>query len=559
MATLKQDGPQVVERTAEGIAVTRHFEDGSMRITLHRPDGTVSIGTVRHNASTGAKESTFQRADGTVTQEIELPNGDRTVIEIRTDGTELRTEQSTDDDGNPTTRITHPDGGVETAVVWTDDRGHTHIDQTFPDGTSRHTEESSFTTPEGQTHTTNVVLDGDGNLIHRTDTETRPDGSSVTTLRDGPGANHTISTTYTSTMPDGAVRQRVVHDDGTDETFISREYDKDGNHIIEVQGEDSVHLTTVGKTFRSETVTYDDGTFEGHDETRDPDGSVTVTTTQRDGTWESTKQMPGEPPRTVTTRSDGVSIEQTFDGERMITIERRPDGTRLETRLDGDGVGSTGVFDAQGNIVTITTHDGEPLEARSTLDGDDDATMPTGVVTPEHAEGAVAEGSQGDDSVLTDPFGSGGEGDGDGTAVEDLVAGSAADATPPPDDILTPRETEIDEAGDTTDFTEEVDVEFDVAGDTTQVTEEIDLSEKPPPDREVEYEVDVSADPALPDEELDIVDYAEPVNLSEEVEVTDYTEVINVSYPETESGIGPDPDVPMESPDESPFESPEAW
>ncbi len=528
MAPLKTDRPRVVARDRDGIFVARHFEDGSTRTTIYRPDGTAHIVTLRTNASTGAEEKLVENTDGSSRFEVTGPDGDFVIIETAANGSTERTATSKDQDGNPTRTTTFADGTSESEVQFTDQDGSKRTVLTKVDGTTQVTSLHTGKTDKGETFFTEVTLDSQGALVVRKETLVHPDGSSKTTVRDGVGASHVVETVTTTAMPDGAVRQHIQRADGTDETTLIREYTTaEGAHVKEVHSDDRVQITTTRDGMTSDTTKFEDGTIESNDVVTMPSGSIVITRTNRDQTFESTEQFPGNPARTVTTRTDGTRIEQSLDNERMTSTVFHPDGTRTVTRLDPDGFGSTADFDKDGNMTMDRIHNGEPLEARAGLLGDVDreGVAIGGTAAPAETAAAPADVDPADvDPVDVDP-----------ADVDPVLAATTAVAEPDENAPV----IEIDESGniEVDDFAETVNYAYTV-------------TETPGGD--------IGPDPDVPVTETPTDSPLEKWDEDDVIEVDDYAETVNYAYTVTETpggDIGPDPDVPVtETPADSPLE-----
>jgi len=283
-----------------------------------------------------------------------------------------------------------------------------------------------------------------------------------------------------------------------------------------VQHDDRVEFETTGPGIHSRTTKFEDGTQEAKDSVTQPDGTIVHTTTNRGGTFETTTQdapVDGQPMLIVTTRTDGTRIEQTLDDERMVTTTFHPKGDTTVRRQDFDGAGSVVDQDANGNQVgPLLVIDGEPLEPRSSLSGDqsDREDIPVGsLVAPSDVAPATSE---------TQP------------------------ETPPAATVETkdPAEDDLDPVSAPTPAV--LDDDFDpVAPVIMQQT-----SDNPPIEVDPVTAVDPAA-PAQPDENAPLIEIDEQGN----IEVDDFAENVNFAYTvtETEGGgeIGPDPDVPTDT------------
>jgi hypothetical protein len=553
MALLKTDRPRAVVRDREGIMVGRHYEDGSTRTTIYQPDGTAKIITLRMNASTGAEEKFVENPDGSTRFEVTTPSGDFVIVETAIDGSTERTETATDQNGNPTRTTTFADGTSEREVQLTDLDGSKRTVLTKADGTTEVTSLHTGKTESGETFFTEVKLDGVGGLVQRKETIVHADGSTTTTVRDGVGASHVVETVTTTVMPDGAVREHVQRADGTDETTLIREYTTaDGARVQEVHSDDRVHITTDRDGMISETTKFEDGTIEANDVVRMPNGSIVITRTNRDKTFESTEQLPGDPVRTVTTRTDGTRIEQLLDNERMTTTVLHPDGTRTVTRLDPDGFGSTAEFDKDGNMTFDTVHNGEPLESRAGLLGDIDTPD---VAIGEPAAAAVDRADlESADLVSADLVSAGADLTADPATMDPAtVAPTSGDDSPmEPTEVavatsgVAPAAAEPDDNAPIIEIDDDGNIEVDDFAETVNFA--YTVTETPGGD--------IGPDPDVP-AETPTESPLEPWDDDDVIEVDDYAETVNYAYTVTETSggdIGPDPDVPAETPTDTPLE-----
>jgi hypothetical protein len=596
MSPLKLDKPQIVARDPEGITVARHFEDGSRRTTIYRPDGTARIITDRTNPSTGATEHHVQEPDGSTRLTIETPGGDQVIVSTAPDGSIERTEISTSDDGNLNRTTTFPDGTTESEVQFTQIDGSRQTNLTGRDGSLQVTNLHTGTTAQGETFFTEVTLAADGSLVRRTETLVHPDGSSTETIRDGAGASHVVQTTTKTVLPDGAVRQHVERDDGTDETTLFRTYTQaDGTRVEEVHSDDRVQIVETRADSISDVTRFEDGTQMQKNVLTMPDGAITIQRIDRDKSFEETEQLPGDPVRTVTRRSDFSRMEQAFDGERMITTLTHPDGTRSVTRLDPDGFGSTADFDKDGNLTLTTIHNGEPLEPRGGLPTDE--TFPEDFIGGSSPNDDAPSDDAPDDAVLATPVDVSQAEPTETRSVDDSVQPDSSIVEPSTDSVLTtsgePDENapviEIDDDGniEVHDFAETVNVAY-------TVTETPGGDIGPDPDAPLETPMDNPLEQWDPDDVIEVDDYAETVNVAytvtetpggdigpdpdapletpmdnpleqwdpdDAIEIDDYAETVNYAYTVTETpggDIGPDPDAPTETSPETEVE-PEAW
>ncbi|MDZ4827343.1 MAG: hypothetical protein SGJ13_12905 [Actinomycetota bacterium] len=209
MAPLKTDKPREVARNEDGILVSRHFEDGSTRTSLYRPDGSSQITTVRTNPSTGGEDRFVQSSDGSSQRQINNPDGSSSFVITDAQGREDRTDTFKDENGIPTRHSKRADGSLESEQTFTDDNGTQRVVVNRSDGFQQVTEIAKGTNDKGEEVVSEVTLDGTGALVVRKDFTTHPDGSTTSTLRDGPDAGHVVETTTTRTLPDGAIRVHV--------------------------------------------------------------------------------------------------------------------------------------------------------------------------------------------------------------------------------------------------------------------------------------------------------------------------------------------------------------
>lgn len=216
---VKVDKPRAVERTDGDTVVSRHFEDGTLRITVYDQHGGARIVTHRKNPSTGADEKTTQNNDGSVIKESSLPDGSSTMLEISPVGAETRTALFHDANGNPSSTVTFPDGTTQTDVTIPTADGF-RTERTNRDGTTLTTESKQVTQQNGDVLTSMIASDGTGKILNSQVTVKHPDGSAeITNNVDG----KTVSIINQTTLPDGATRERV-HDfeKNTIETTVTR-------------------------------------------------------------------------------------------------------------------------------------------------------------------------------------------------------------------------------------------------------------------------------------------------------------------------------------------------
>ncbi len=532
MAPLKLDKPREVTRSPEGITVTRHFEDGSTRTSFYRPDGSSQITTVRTNPSTGSEDTFVQNSDGTARHEINNSDGSSSLIFLDAAGRESeRTDLFKDENGIQTRHTKLADGSLESEQTFVDPNGTQRVVVNRSDGFQQVKETAKGTNEKGEEVVSEVTLDGTGAFVSRNEFVTHPDGSTTSTLRDGPGASHVVETTNTTTMPDGAIRVHIDRADGTDETFLRREYKlADGKQVVETQHDNRVELVTKGDGFQSRVTKFEDGLSESKESVTQPDGTIVNTTTSRGGNVETTRQDPpveGQPMLVVTTRADGTRFEQTLDDERMVTTTFNPKGETTVRRQDFDGAGSVLDQDANGNqIGPLLVIDGEPLEARSSLGGDqaDRENVPVGGVTAPTDTTDAAPAAQSAQSAQSD-------------SEPDLVTGVTVDdaaAEPGPESTADP-----------------------VTGAPA-----VDAAPEHAPEPAPEPVLESTADPVTaaaaafePDDNAPLIEIDEQGN----IQVDDFAENVNYAYTvtETEGGgeIGPDPDAPVPQPLDSPLES----
>jgi hypothetical protein len=403
--------------------VTITNDDGSTTTLDVSPTGEV-VRTLHHvDPSTGAEVTVTKAANGTITRETTLQNGDSFVVVQHADRTTERIEIIHHDDGSSNAVHTRPDGTVVMTASSMDADGTAREVRTLPDGTTETRIFRLSTTPEGDTVTETsgpegrrrLVESADGTSssdqfvhpdgrIDRSDTVTQSDGTRVTTHRLPDGGTEV---TRVSTDQFGEEITLVDHPDGTQtRSSVMHLTHPDGSHATVTRGPDGLtHRVEHPDGTTSVKHIFPDKTFEQTTTTTRDDGTVVTESRDRFGITETIQQRV-EAGRFTTdiTRSDGSNAHHVIGTDSSVkSVTDSALGDRFETTMGPDGSGSVRVtLISNGTVITERAIEPDPEPSRG---ADPDLDIP--ILAP----GEVADGNPdpgnvivpSDDATQSDP------------------------------------------------------------------------------------------------------------------------------------------------------------
>lgn len=307
----------------------------------------------------GSTKATVHTADGRITQ-----------VSVNPDGTIVRNQVFTDDEGR---KVEVHDDGREHQEVTTDlSRGIVTTDKVAADGTMTHEERTArddggldIVTTDGNGHLVqtervtkyqfgeeHVIQTADGKVTTRT-TAFDEDGNTETNeVRPNGDTYHT----YVIMGADGAKKTIEEYPGGT-RSEVNEYTTKEGDHV---RVETGIDLKTVMQTTHAdgsidERTEYPEGGVDTKSWTLYPDGTAQMSLERYDGTRQTVLQskQPDGTYVTKTTESTGDVTEQHVYPDGLVVRTTRNDKTEIETRQ---------ISRADGSGQTIVTHPGEAPE-----------------------------------------------------------------------------------------------------------------------------------------------------------------------------------------------------